>query len=245
MVQWFEALVDQPSEDPERRQSNTAWDAGRLEHRFSVHLDGTGGEPERVLTAPEYPGGTLDWHAFSVAAAAGDGEAPEVVTEAAPRLVNRTVFPAPVRFSGMPPPRWWAVEDGRINFAAVRPDSTDLARRIFLEFALVYSNDWFTLPCDLPAGTLGSPTWSGSSSGSSRPARAGTAVLRQRGGGPAGRTKVALTYNRTRRHDGRVALWLSVRTHAGRGEGSSGLTFDYLADTRPPGGPAPGLPGGA
>jgi hypothetical protein len=63
------------------------------------------------------------------------------------------VFPAPVRFSGMPLSRWWAVEDGRTNFAAVTPDSTDLARLIFLEFALVYSNDWFLLPCDVPAGT--------------------------------------------------------------------------------------------
>ncbi|WP_221889754.1 hypothetical protein [Streptomyces sp. WAC06614] len=69
-------------------------------------------------------------------------------------MFHRTVFPAPVRYSGMPLPRWWALEDGRTNFAAVRPDSTDLARLIFLEFALVYSNDWYQLPCDLPAGTL-------------------------------------------------------------------------------------------
>jgi hypothetical protein len=54
----------------------------------------------------------------------------------------------------MPLPRWWAVEDGRTNFAAVRPDSTDLTRLIFLEFTLVFGNDWFQLPCDLPAGTV-------------------------------------------------------------------------------------------
>jgi hypothetical protein len=36
------------------------------------------------------------------------------------------------------------------------PDRTDLARLVVLEFALVHSNDWFTLPCDLPAGTLAS-----------------------------------------------------------------------------------------
>lgn len=423
LVRWFEALVDQPTEDPERRQPNMAWDAGRLEHRFSVHLDGGGGGPEQVLTAPEYPGGTLDWHAFSVAAAAEteahaeaypeaggreDADAPEGLAEAAPLIVNRTVFPAPVRFSGMPLPRWWAVEDGRTNFAAVRPDSTDLARLIFLEFALVYSNDWFTLPCDLPAGTLasirgltvtdvfgeqlwiepagaGTGPWSlfslnalgktgddaaegpgpglllpasvpkvqegpvleevalirdemanmvwgvertvtlahgearrgseaaaevlahrlrlrpprppaapaapvaytamssvpehwipfipvhapqqnrdirlqraaiPSAVGDGRLVRPRTSLLRE--GYDAGQqyfvneeevpqagTKVTLAYNRTRWHDGRVALWLSARTHAGRGEGSSGLAFDYLADTRPPGGPTagPSMPG--
>ncbi|MGW6841655.1 hypothetical protein [Streptomyces sp. NPDC054958] len=410
LISWFEALVDQPKEDPERRRPNSAWDPTALEHRFSVHLDGAGGAAERVLTAPEYPGGTLDWHAFSVGEPAGTdaegAEGADAVVGAAPQVLNRTVFPAPVRFSGMPLPRWWAVEDGRTNFAAVRPDSTDLARLIFLEFALVYSNDWFLLPCDLPAGTLasirglmvtdvfgerlwiepagesgdeaegeprGPRPWSmfslnalgktgdgavdgpgpglllpssvpkvaegplleevtlirdemanmvwgvertvtlphgearrGSEAaaealahrlrlhpprppaapaapqayramssvpenwipfipvhvpdqdrdvrlqraampsvvGGSRLVRPRTSLLRE--GFDAGRqyfvneeevpqagTKVTLAYNRTRWHDGRVALWLSARTHAGRGEASSGLSFDYLADTRP------------
>ncbi|MFF4445657.1 hypothetical protein [Streptomyces sp. NPDC001502] len=142
LVAWFDALIDQPQGAP-------AWDPGRLEHRFSVAAGTADGE--QVLTAPEYPGGELEWHAFSV-----DRGGPLGGTAPAPEPLHRTVFPAPVRFSGMPLPRWWAVEDGKTNFAAVRPDSTDLARLIFLEFALVYSNDWYQLPCDLPAGTLAS-----------------------------------------------------------------------------------------
>ena len=138
---WFDQLIDQPD-------GAGTWDPRRLEHRFSVAAAAPDGE--RVLTAPEYPGGDLDWHAFST----GDGSLGGVGT--APAALNRTVFPAPVRFSGMPLPRWWAVEDGKTNFAAVTPDSTDLARLIFLEFALVYSNDWYLLPCDVPAGTLAS-----------------------------------------------------------------------------------------
>jgi hypothetical protein len=142
LVSWFDDLIDQPAD-------NDAWDASRLEHRFTIAAAAPGGE--KVLTAQEYPGGTLDWHAFSV-----DPDTQVGGTTPPPPPLNRTVFPAPVRFSGMPLPRWWAIEDGRTNFAAVRPDSTDLARLIFLEFALVYSNDWFLLPCDLPAGTLAS-----------------------------------------------------------------------------------------
>jgi hypothetical protein len=141
LVTWFEDLIDQPAGD-------AAWDPRRLEHRFSIAA-ATEGDGEKVLTAQEYPGGVLDWYAFSV-----DQDAPVGGTGGAPEILNRTVFPAPVRFSGMPLPRWWAVEDGRTNFAAVRPDSTDLARLIFLEFALVYSNDWFQVPCDLPAGRI-------------------------------------------------------------------------------------------
>ncbi|MDQ0847407.1 hypothetical protein [Streptomyces sp. V1I6] len=150
LVAWFDTLIDQPAENPTTHATNAAWDPARLEHRFSVAVGAPGGV-EKVLTAQEYPGGTLDWHAFSV-----DPTGPLGGTTPPPAALNRTVFPAPVRFSGMPLPRWWAVEDGRTNFAAVQPDSTDLARLIFLEFALVYGNDWYQLPCDLPAGTLAS-----------------------------------------------------------------------------------------
>ena len=138
LVAWFDDLIDQAGGD-------ASWDPRRLEHRFSV------GAGEKVLTAQEYPGGELDWYAFSV-----DPGEPLGGTAPAPASINRTVFPVPVRYSGMPLPRWWALEDGATNFAAVRPDSTDLARLIFLEFALIFSNDWFQLPCDLPAGTLAS-----------------------------------------------------------------------------------------
>jgi hypothetical protein len=132
LVAWFDELIDQPSDDG-------SWDSRRLEHSFKVS----------ALVAPEYPGGELDWHAFSV-----DRDHP--LGGPAPTLSSRTVFPAPVRYSGMPLPRWWAVEDGNTNLAAVTPDSTDLARLIFLEFALVFSNDWYQVPCDLPAGVVAS-----------------------------------------------------------------------------------------
>ncbi|WP_030949587.1 hypothetical protein [Streptomyces sp. NRRL S-646] len=153
LVAWFDALIDQPTVDPNSHTTNATWDPRRLEHRFSVSARPPEGgtATEKVLTAQEYPGGTLDWHAFSI-----DPKGPLGGTGPAAAALHRTVFPAPVRFSGMPLPRWWALEDERTNFAAVRPDSTDLARLIFLEFALVYSNDWYQLPCDLPAGTLAS-----------------------------------------------------------------------------------------
>ncbi len=140
LLAWFDGLISQPT-------GEMAWDPARLEHRFTVAAGTADGE--QVLTAPEYPGGELEWHAFSV-----DASSPLGGTAPVPRTLHRTVFPAPVRFSGMPLPRWWAVEDGRTNFTAVRPDSTDLSRLVFLEFALVYSNDWYQLPCDLPAGVL-------------------------------------------------------------------------------------------
>ena len=54
----------------------------------------------------------------------------------------------------MPDARWWAFEDGRTNLGDVRADTTDLARLLYMEFALAYSNDWFTIPVELPVGVL-------------------------------------------------------------------------------------------
>ena len=84
----------------------------------------------------------------------------------------RTVIPTGLTYDGMPNPRWWSFEDGRVNFGAVSAATTDLAKLLFLDFALVYSNDWFMAPFTAPAGTspasraAPSPTPSASGSGS-------------------------------------------------------------------------------
>ncbi len=142
-VGWFEDLIVQPS-------GAEAFDPTRLEHRFAVAAPETTGET--VLAAAEYPGGTLDWHAFSYDTSGTSLGASGGPATAA--TVTRTVVPGEVRFSGMPNPRWWAFEDGRTDFGAITADTTDLVKLLFLEFALVYSDDWFLLPCDLDAGTL-------------------------------------------------------------------------------------------
>ena len=46
------------------------------------------------------------------------------------------------------------MEDGRTNFGAIQPDTTDLAKLLFIEFGLVYSNDWFLVPLTVAAGSL-------------------------------------------------------------------------------------------
>ena len=139
---WFEDLIAQPAPGQE------AFDPVRLEHRFALGVPGVSGSPgETVLSAAEYPGDGLDWHSFSASGGA-------LGTTGQAGTVTRTVVPAPARFSGMPNPRWWTFEDGRTDFGAVTADTTDLVRLLFLEFALVYGDDWLVLPCDLDEGTL-------------------------------------------------------------------------------------------
>jgi hypothetical protein len=141
---WFEDLIAQPAPGRE------AFDTARLEHRFALGLPAVSGTSgETVLSAGEYPGGGLDWHSFSAGSSGGP-----LGTTGQAGTVTRTVVPAPARFSGMPNARWWTFEDGRTDFGAVTADTTDLVRLLFLEFALVYGNDWLVLPCDLDEGTL-------------------------------------------------------------------------------------------
>jgi hypothetical protein len=147
-VTWFERLLAPPPAPKE-----DAWDASRLEYRFSVSAP----QPtaEKVYIAEEYHGGHLDWWAFDVDATSGGLIDPTDPADPMPaQIPPRTVIPAPVIFEGMPNTRWWAFEDRRTNFGDVSASTTDLAKLLFLEFGLVYANDWFLLPIDLPAGSI-------------------------------------------------------------------------------------------
>jgi hypothetical protein len=79
------------------------------------------------------------------------------------------------------------------------------------------------------------------------PVRPRTSLLRQGLDGPPPSTpyfiheeevpragvRVTQSFQRTRWRDGRAWVWLGVRKQTGRGEGSSGLTFDRIEDVKP------------
>ncbi|HEY1431530.1 MAG TPA: hypothetical protein VGF39_07885 [Stellaceae bacterium] len=144
-VPWVAGLVLQP------QAGGKAWRPDRLEYKFGCAAPVADGAKNYV--AEEYSGGPLDWHSVDVASAGKDlGENETLADPRAP--ITRTMIPVPVRYAGMPHPRWWTIEDGRTNFGDIRPDTTDLAKLLFIEFGLVYSNDWFLIPFTLPAGSI-------------------------------------------------------------------------------------------
>ncbi|MBV8202560.1 MAG: hypothetical protein JOZ15_18240 [Acidobacteria bacterium] len=96
--------------------------------------------------------GHLDWYNFDIDAGAPTLDGPPAPSPAP--VSPQTLIPVPVNFNGMPKTRWWEFEDGKTNFGDVKPDTTDLATLLLLEFALVYANDWFLVPYTLPAGSL-------------------------------------------------------------------------------------------
>ena len=147
-VAWFERLYYQPPEG-----DADAWLPDRLEYQFEVSAPH--GEGEMVLAAEEYYHGRLDWFNFDI-----DADAPPLDAELPPETPDpqatftQTFIPTQITFDGMPNTRWWTFEDGRTNFGDIKPDTTDIAKLLLIEFGLVYANDWFLLPFALPAGSI-------------------------------------------------------------------------------------------
>lgn len=147
-VAWAASRFHEPDEPDE-----DAWDPSRFEYSFACSMPAPEGA-ERVFVGEGYHHGHLDWYSVDSDPQASLGDVPDAAAVAQPAPVDLTVLAAPVSFEGMPDSRYWAFEDSRINFGEVRPDKTDLARVLMLEFALVYANDWVIVPLTLPVGTV-------------------------------------------------------------------------------------------
>jgi hypothetical protein len=146
---WAARFVTQP---PSSRDD--AWVPDHLDYQFAVSAplpDGTA----KVYVADDYASGRLDWYSLDVEQSMTTlgNVAGSDVTGLQPDAPFTTI-PIPVSFAGMPNTRWWSFEDHAINFGDIDASTTDLAKLLFMEFALVYSNDWFVIPCTLPLGAL-------------------------------------------------------------------------------------------
>jgi len=125
--------------------SAVTWQEHRLEYGFSLSSKAAGGT---VLTAKQYLGDGLDWFDFDIDPSAAAGP------DAASIPINIRAVPTPVRYGGMPLPRFWSMEDSRYDFGSTDAASNDIGRLLLVEFATVYGNDWFVLPIKLPVGSL-------------------------------------------------------------------------------------------
>jgi hypothetical protein len=151
ILAWFNKLFYQPVSTPDG--DDGAWIPPRLEYQFS--LDAKGAQGVTTFRAEEYHEGHLDWYNLDAdpqSKGLGDRDDPTGAPD--PSTITSTFLPVNVQFDGMPNTRWWAFEDGKTNLGAIKPDSTDLGKLIFMEFGLVYANDWFLLPLELPIATL-------------------------------------------------------------------------------------------
>ena len=144
-IAWSDALFSEPGAGAE------TWQHDRLEYAFSLSTRlGEDAFGERTLTAEKYDDGTLDWYSFDYNGHVAMGTAGDPPGE----VVTRTVIPAPVTFHGMPAPRFWELEDARIDLGALQPGATELAQVLLVETLTGYGNDWYVIPIELPVGAL-------------------------------------------------------------------------------------------
>ncbi|HEX6095402.1 MAG TPA: hypothetical protein VF432_03675 [Thermoanaerobaculia bacterium] len=145
-VRWFERVFSQPP-----KESN-AWLPDRLEYQFACAAP-LAGAKEKTLVADEYYHGRLDWYSVDHGTAPIGGSGIPAGS-GVPHVETREVVMTPASFEGMPNTRWWTFEDGRTNFGDIKPDTTDLAKLLLIEFGLTYANDWFVIPHRLASGSI-------------------------------------------------------------------------------------------
>jgi hypothetical protein len=148
LMAWAARFLTQPT------AADDAWVPDHLDYQFAASAPQADGS-EKVYVADDYSSGRLDWYSLDLdQGIAALGTVAGSTTTGLPADAPFTTIPIPVSFSGMPNTRWWAFEKNSTNFGNIDASTTDLAKLLFIEFALVYSNDWFVIPCTLPSGSL-------------------------------------------------------------------------------------------
>jgi hypothetical protein len=138
-----QSLFSEPAAD-------SAWQQQTLDYDFALGSPVAGNN--LVLNAPDFPGGHLDWYSFDMQTVQ-DGQLP---TTNLAQITAQTFnfLPNHIKFRGMPDPRWWNFEDAVTDFGQLDAEHVDLAKLLVMEFALVYGNDWFSVPVPTPLGSL-------------------------------------------------------------------------------------------
>jgi len=150
-MQWYNSVYSQPGAPG----TEDYWLQDHLEYQFACSAPQSGSD-YTVLSAKEYYQGHLDWYSFNI-----QDQNPEFssLSSGSPQtalLENQpfTVIPSKISFGGMPAPRYWEMEDRRVDFGSMNTSTTDTAQLLLKEFATLYSNDWTLLPYTVPTGSI-------------------------------------------------------------------------------------------
>ena len=149
VVRWRSRIFGDPPAGP-----SPAWVPENLAYDVRIATAEAAGE-QAVLSARRYAGGRLDWYSFDADAAAARLADPDGAVPAAPEEQPPLSFvPTAASFPGMPNPRFWEMEDRRVNFGSLNAKTTDHVLLTFAELGLVYGNDWFVIPYEMPVNHL-------------------------------------------------------------------------------------------
>lgn len=97
------------------------------------------------LHVPRHDGGDVDWYSVH-----SDGPMP--VPGALPTAV--TLSPSRLKFPGAPHPRWWQIEDARVDIGGFPPDRSHFATMLLVDLLVSHSDDWFSFPVETTSGSV-------------------------------------------------------------------------------------------
>lgn len=152
LIAWFKRQYTTPD-----NENDSAWAPSYLEYKFNCSAPKFTDPGQIVLVADEYCHGYMDWFSFDIHP--GIIEIKDPVVESKPvyeSLPNRAfdLIPTNIEFGGMPNVRWWEFENRKTSFGDIDVHTTDIAKLLLIEFGLIYANDWFLIPIELPSGSL-------------------------------------------------------------------------------------------
>lgn len=120
------------------------WSAQRMAYGFDLRASNN----DARLSFTSYDGTRFDWYQATISSPDDKAFGPSEKPETEKPLVSR------VRYPGMPSRRFWDFEDRRVNFGGLEAGIADLPQLLLVEFATVYSDDWYVAPLRVPAGAL-------------------------------------------------------------------------------------------
>lgn len=150
-VAWFDQQYAQPV-----NENKDAWKPERLEYQAACAAPALEKEPE-ILQAREYYHGHLDWYNFDRSTRELGIHGDSLSRDLDQSIIEhhkKVLIPSQIEYTGMPNSRWWTFENREIEFGNIQAQTTELAKLVFAEYGMIYSNDWFGIPLEIPAGSL-------------------------------------------------------------------------------------------
>jgi hypothetical protein len=103
-----------------------------------------------VLEIPRHDGGDLDWYSVHSPGAADNAAWPA----GAAVTLSGTMLPNRLQYPGAPQPRWWQIEDAKVDIGGFPPDRSHLATMLLIDLVVSHADDWFSFPVAGTAGTV-------------------------------------------------------------------------------------------
>jgi hypothetical protein len=129
--EWFGAVP------PPQGEPADLWDSAEFSYTTAFTA------AEATLTLTRHEGGDLDWYSVDASVPlAADPNPPDPVS----------VYPARLQYPGAPLPRWWQIEDAKVDIGGYPPDRSHFATLLLIDLITSHSDDWFRFPIEAVAG---------------------------------------------------------------------------------------------